>query len=134
MTHAALTPLLGSEFDNFLYASIGDEPNGPLLSLASALARIGLDPWTEAASLARMPKERAKERLTSLIASLPVGSITSRPPEATAAQLVALLPRSGGVNISATPWRPANPAQPSRLVLGLILLGILLLGYFIFAA
>ena len=25
MTHAALTPLLGREFDNFLFAPIGDD-------------------------------------------------------------------------------------------------------------
>ncbi len=30
MTHAALTPLLGREFDNFLFASIDDDRNGPL--------------------------------------------------------------------------------------------------------
>ena len=29
MTHAALTPLLGREFDNFLFASIGDEREWP---------------------------------------------------------------------------------------------------------
>ena len=40
MTHAALTPLLGREFDNFLFASIDDDRNGPLLSVVSALARL----------------------------------------------------------------------------------------------
>jgi hypothetical protein len=63
MTHAALTPLLGREFDNFLFASIDDDRNGPLLSVVSALARLEVDPWIEAASLARMPREQAKRRL-----------------------------------------------------------------------
>ena len=74
MTHAALTPLLGRAFDPFLFASIDDETDGPLLSVVSALARLDVDPWQEAASLARMPKEKAKQRLTSLLASLPPGA------------------------------------------------------------
>ena len=48
MTHAALIPLLGREFDDFLFASIGDDRNGPSLSVFSALARLDVDPWKEA--------------------------------------------------------------------------------------
>ena len=77
MTHAALTPLLGREFDDFLFAPIGDDQNGPPLSVVSALARLDVDPWKEALSLARMPREEAKERLTAHIASLPNGSTAS---------------------------------------------------------
>ena len=51
MTRAALTPLLGLEFDPFLFAPIGDELDRPLLSVVSALARLDVDPWKEAASL-----------------------------------------------------------------------------------
>ncbi len=64
MTHAALTPLLGREFDNFLFAPIDDDQNGPPLSVVSALARLDVDPWNEAEGLARMPRDQAKERLT----------------------------------------------------------------------
>ena len=74
MTHAALTPLLGREFDNFLFASIGDDRDGPVLSVVSVLARLDVDPWKEAIDLARMPKPLATDRLASLIASLPKGS------------------------------------------------------------
>ena len=38
-------------FDPFLFAAIGEEQNGMLLSVLSALARLDLDPWYEAASL-----------------------------------------------------------------------------------
>ena len=48
MTHAALTPLLGREFDNFLFAPLGDDQNGPPLSVVSALAQLEVDPWQEA--------------------------------------------------------------------------------------
>ena len=92
MTHAALIPLLGREFDDFLFASIGDDRNGPLLSVVSALARLDVDPWKEAVNLAGMPKEQAMERLTSLLASLPKGATASLSPELVAASLIALLP------------------------------------------
>ena len=54
MTHAALTPLIGPEFDEFLWASVGEDRNGTGLSVLSALARLDVDPWQEANSLARM--------------------------------------------------------------------------------
>ena len=54
MTHAALTPLLGRK----LFAPLGDDQNGAPLSAVSALSRLDVDPWKEAASLARMPKEQ----------------------------------------------------------------------------
>jgi hypothetical protein len=50
---------LGSEFDNFLLAPIGDDNNGMLLSVLSALARLDVDPWEEAAVLARLPGDVA---------------------------------------------------------------------------
>jgi len=36
ITHSALTRLLGGEFDDFLFASIDNGQNGPLLSVVSA--------------------------------------------------------------------------------------------------
>lgn len=133
MTHAALTPLLSREFDSFLFAPIDDDREELSLSVVSALARLDVDPWGEAAGLARMPKERALERLTSLIASLPKGSEPGRPPEATAARLIALLPRAGGVKVSATARITAANTRLSRSSIALGLLVLLLVGYFIFA-
>ncbi len=71
MTHAALSPLIGREFDEFLGAPIREDRNGTTLSVLSALARLDVDPWHEATSLARMPREAAAERLTALIDALP---------------------------------------------------------------
>ena len=42
MTHAALAPLIGAEFDKFLYAPIREDRNGTPLSVLSALARLGM--------------------------------------------------------------------------------------------
>ena len=135
MTHAALTPLLGLEFDNFLFASIGDDRNGPLLSVVSALARLDVDPWKEAASLACMPRELAMKRLSSLIASLPKGSTASLSPEVVAASLIARLPQTAGFNVPApAALLQVVPTQHSRLFIGLGVLALLLVAFFIFTA
>ena len=73
MTHSVSASHLGSEFDDFLFAPIGEDRNGMLLSVLSALARLDLDPWQEAAKLAGLPGETAIQRLASLIAGLPDG-------------------------------------------------------------
>jgi hypothetical protein len=52
MTHAALSPLIGSEFDEFLGASIGEDRNGMGLTILSALA-------ARCRSLARSNQPRA---------------------------------------------------------------------------
>jgi hypothetical protein len=91
MTHAALSPLIGPEFDEFLGAPISEDRNGTTLSVLSALARLDVDPWQEATSLARMPREAAAVRLTALIGALPREPASAIPLKTGAADLVALL-------------------------------------------
>jgi len=81
------------EFDEFLYAPIGEESNGMLLSVLSALARRNVDPWDEASRLARLPREAATRFLATLIATLPDGSSARADPELHARRLTALLPQ-----------------------------------------
>jgi hypothetical protein len=135
MTHSALTPLLGREFDDFLFASIGEDRNGTTLSVLSALARFDVDPWQETASLARMPKERATERLAALIAATPMDLATGLSAATIAARLIALLPQSPSFKASApTALFKAAAVAPSRLFIPLSVLALLLAGYFIFVA
>jgi hypothetical protein len=89
---------LGREFDNFLFAAIGEDRNGMPLSVVSALARMDLDPWQEAASLAAVSVETATGQLTSLLAALPDSSLKRLDPSTTAARLIALLPQRPGSN------------------------------------
>ena len=99
MMHSASIPKPGSEFDAFLFAPVGDDGNGMLLSVLSALARLDVDPWQEAANLAQLPRSTATERLTSLIAALPGRPASQPDPEAIAARLVALLPGRTDSNV-----------------------------------
>ena len=94
MTHAALSPLIGPEFDDFLFAPIGEDRNGTTLSVLSALARLDVDPWQEATRLARMPREAAAARLTLLIDALPREPASAMLSQASGADLVALLPKA----------------------------------------
>jgi hypothetical protein len=98
MIRAAPTPALAREFDDFLFAPIGEDSNGMLLSVVSALARMDIDPWQEAANLAQLPGTTATRRLASLIAALPDRPSTQLDPGTNAARLIARLPRRVGLN------------------------------------
>jgi hypothetical protein len=62
---------LRPDLDNFLFAAVGGEQDGIPLSVISALARLGLDPWDEAGRLSSLSKREAVEQLARLIAELP---------------------------------------------------------------
>lgn len=59
------------QLDRFLHATIGTEHNGMDLSVLSVLARLGKDPWTEAARLAGLPRAAAADSLAATISGLP---------------------------------------------------------------
>jgi hypothetical protein len=98
MTRCASLSPLGSEFDDFLFAPIGEERSGMRLSVISALARLDVDPWEEARKLAQLPGETATQRLASLIATIPGRPSTQPDPRTIAARLIALLPRRASSN------------------------------------
>jgi hypothetical protein len=132
MTRSATVSLQRSEFDDFLFAPIGDEKNGMLLSVISALARLDLDPWLEAASLARMPKETATERMTPLISALPNRTSANRDREAIAARLIALLPRPGASSApQREPLLARSAATKTRIIIFVTLMTFLLTTQFL---
>jgi hypothetical protein len=83
---------LGSEYDNFLFAPIGIERSGMLLSVVSLLGRMDLDPWEEAARLAGLSAHCAAQKLAALLRALP-NPVPQLDPDGAAARLIALLPR-----------------------------------------
>lgn len=94
---SSLNIRLGSEYNEFLFAPICDEPSGLKLSVLSALARQNIDPWQEAAALARLSSSAAKARLAGVIA---VDGVNNA--DAVAAILVDLLPRATPIGAPAT--------------------------------
>ena len=63
------------------------------LSVVSALARLGIDPWQEAARLSDLPRHLAAETMERLIGQLPGGRWNRSDSARIAARLVELLPR-----------------------------------------
>jgi hypothetical protein len=134
MTRSASVARPGSEFDNFLFAPIGDERNGMLLSVLSALARLEVDPWLEAASLTRMPREKATARMASLIAALP-DRPSAQPDTATvAARLIALLPRGRDASAPSRAAAPDGAATSTFWTILFVILMALMLGAQLFTA
>jgi hypothetical protein len=94
---SAVSPL-APEFDEFLFAPIGEDGKGMVLTVLSALARLDLDPWQEAAELAHLPITGATEKLASLISSFSQEQLTCPEPETIATRLIALLPHQSRVS------------------------------------
>jgi len=91
---SAISPFFRDpSFDPFLFATIGEERNGMMLSVLSSLARLDLDPLREAANLSGLPAPAATERLTSLLSSLPNSQLET-PAPAAITRLVGLLPKA----------------------------------------
>jgi hypothetical protein len=128
MNPAASSLRSGAEFDDFLFASLGEDRNGLPLSIVSLLGRMDLDPWQEAASLAAQPADAAVHRLASLLAALPVPSFAPADAAAMAERLIALLPRRIDPKArSSVPLVNVNAATLPRVVMTVILFAIYLL-------
>jgi hypothetical protein len=121
MAQSASPLELGSEFHDFLYAPVGEDRNGMMLSVLSALARLDVDPWQEAADLTRLPGEAAISRLASLIATLPEGPSGHRDSGTIAARLIALLPRRVSSKIGSDVKSPVVGTPTSTWVIMFVL-------------
>lgn len=112
--------LIHSEFNEFLFAPVGEEEHGPLTVL-SALTRLGVDPWREAARLSDLPRAAAAQALAAIIATLPEGDWKMTDSSAIADRLVQRLP-THSVR-TATPHqgeRGRDEKARSRVAIGLI--------------
>jgi hypothetical protein len=97
MLNKHLKGYLGPEFDGFLFATIGVDQRGGQLSVISALARLDLDPWAEAARLARLPVEAAVQKLSSWLSCYAAQMSDTGDQQKDARQLIDLLPKQSFV-------------------------------------
>lgn len=95
MAPAASVTFFKPELQDFLYAPISERSDEMSFSVLSAFARLGIDPWAEAAELTELSVDAANERLTALIARLPGTWSTTPEAKARVGRLVRLLPRHG---------------------------------------
>lgn len=96
-------------FDGFLYADLGQDTDGNTVSVLSALARLGVDPWTEADELSRLSHARARDRLGSLLARLRDIPSLGETAATTVQRLIELLPNAP------RPKMVGGAALPARL-------------------
>lgn len=123
MTPATSVSIFRSEFDDFLYAPIGADKNDMPLSVLSALARLNLDPWQQAAELRDMPRATATKRLAELIAQLP-GVPANRDLVVISDRLIQLLPR-GTTSNSPFEKPPVLSEMPRTSLTGVLIYAVL---------
>jgi len=110
--------LLRSEFNDFLFAPIGEESNDTILTVLSAFARLGVDPWQESARLAQLSKDMATQRLTSIVAGLPNGRWAQSDAGTIAARLIELLPaKHASGPLSRGPAHGKHPTSSPVMIL-----------------
>ena len=81
-----------SAYNAFLHAEVGEDSNGTRLTVLTALTRLGVDPWLEAARLSDLPRDVAVTALAATIARLPEGNWKAADSEAIAMRLANFLP------------------------------------------
>lgn len=134
-----------SPYNAFLFATVGEEKVGVPLTVLSALARLGFDPWGEAARLSELPRETAARVFAVTIAMLPEGDWKASDSEAIAERLVSWLPGRSAAVIAAREGARAAGATPldnartstravSWLMWGGLGLAVLLLGMYLLAS
>jgi hypothetical protein len=134
MNAQAATPRLGSEFDAFLFAPVGDQTGMPI-SVVTLLARLDVDPWQEAARLAALAPEAAAQKVASMLRGLPDPSLERDDLLTIASRLVATLPRP--TPAAATPLQgfvasgtPASRHRANALFLAVYLIFMLATQFF----
>ena len=97
MSRSDVFALKNAGLDSFLCAEVGTELNGSNLTILSVLARLGCDPWAEAASWCTLPRATTIDRLTQSIAQMPLCPQALLDARATASRLILLLPSQARV-------------------------------------
>jgi hypothetical protein len=99
--------LKNSGLNAFLFAEVGTELNGSPLTILSVLARLGQDPWAEAAKWTKLPKAAMIDRLAGSISQMPLSPQALGEARNTASRLILLLP-------SQAPRQTETPAAVSK--------------------
>ena len=129
---------LPSTYNDFLYAPVGEDKNGALLTVLSMLARNNVDPWEEAADLSRLPRDIAMRKLISMI-TVSLGQPSTLADQTAADRLIALLPSraaTAGTTHNAPPGAPSvdRPPALAKLVLVAVYIGLMFLGQWMAAS
>jgi hypothetical protein len=120
-----------ARLEDLLFAEIGTGESGTTLTVISAFARCGFDPWMEAARLSALPRAGAAEALSLFLGKMPPAWCTVSDHRGTTARLLNLLP-SADVRIPIKLTRlPGFRAHLERHLFGIasVLLIAVVFGY-----
>ena len=118
----------GTPFDGFLYAVLGEDHAGNAVSVLSALSRLGLDPWAEAARLSVMSQDGARKHLGLLLARFHDVPALGRDPATIVLRLVEKLPKARQRQLPQAPDIPVDfgAIGPIPIILALMVVLFLL--------
>lgn len=129
MTTSASLGGQSPQFGAFLFAPVGEDRNGTMVSVLSALARFGVDPWKEAETLAGLPQTAAADRLDAVILALANVPAASADHHGIAARLIALLPQRGTIQTTVrNATGRAAPDESAQVILWSVVVVIILFG------
>lgn len=118
--------------ERFLRATVGEDVNGINVSVISMLARLEVDPWTEASDLAAMPDEPARKRLDTLMTRFKDVPTLERDQSKIISALLDLLPRKkAAANLNSPDVTAKLPALAMGLPLHWYIITFLILGWII---
>jgi hypothetical protein len=121
VTKTDVFALKNSGLEPFLFAEVGEQHSGMGLTVLSLLARLGLDPWAEAARWVTLPKSAAISSLAGSIARMPLCPLALAEAQATATRLILLLPVNNPVpGFVAHALPPGLAAMPKWLPMTLL--------------
>ena len=120
MSHPDAFALKNSGLNAFLFAEVGTELNGSPLTILSILARLGQDPWAEAARLTKLPKAAMIDCLAQSIEKMPLGRRALIDARVTAARLVLLLPGQTSTTQQSESVATAAPTMPRWQLLAIL--------------
>lgn len=120
------------EFERFLYASVGEDARGSPVTVLSALARLNLDPWAEAADLAALGREGAATRFAKLLSRVRDVPALGQSQEPVGRELLQLLPEraapfAGSAQASGTRTRP-TPGAVLAIAAALLVMAQMMFG------
>jgi hypothetical protein len=124
VTSTNVFALKHSDLNAFLFADVGVESNGSALTVLSVLARLGQDPWIEAARLANMPKPAAAGCLSQCIGKMPLCPQDIAESRAIASRLVRLLPLKTHVTEQRTSGAASAPGPREWVPMALLCLSL----------
>jgi hypothetical protein len=116
------------EFERFLYAPVGEDRNGYVVTVLSALARLGLDPWQETADLVTLGRDAARARLGTLLARVRDVPALAGEHGRVARELSQLLPKGQGLlglKRAASPVADGRPRTSGAIWAALTIIMIL---------